>query len=69
MFCIVRRPIPDQAFACRDESPRLARSFVNVPFAKGLVLPYLHILRHKLRGQLKNEDVIVPVAAPVSTSH
>lgn len=46
-----------------DESPKLARHFVNVPYSKGLVLPDLHVLRHKMRGQLKNEDVLVPVAA------
>lgn len=50
-------------FRAWDESPKLARTFVNVPFAKSLVLPDLHVLRHQMRGQLKNQDVLVPVAA------
>jgi hypothetical protein len=50
-------------FRSWDESSRLARTFVNVPFAKGLVQPDLHVLRHSMRGQLRNEDVVVPVAA------
>lgn len=50
-------------FRAWDESPKLARTFVNIPFAKGLVLPDLHVLRYKMHGQLKNQDVVVPVAA------
>jgi len=50
-------------FRAWNESSRLARTFVNVPFAKGLVHPDLHVFKHSLRGQLKNEDILVPVAA------
>ena len=41
------------------ESPKLARDFVEVAQAKGIVAAYRHCHRKTLRGQLENRDVWV----------